>query len=278
MVADLPPSPIITLTTDFGLSDPYVAAMKGVLLEINPRAILVDISHDIRPQQILQATFVTQATWPYFSAGATHLVVVDPGVGTERRAVALATPSGYFVGPDNGVLSAALSDEARPGATGEPKTVTLPAGYRAFSITNSRYLRGPVSATFHGRDVFAPAAAHLSRGVPIDELGEQLDAIIALPPLRAGRQPDGSLSGLVVHVDRFGNVITDIRAEDLPAREFVVELHRCRVAGPVRTYAEATVLSALVGSSGYLEIAVSNGNAARELGVDIGDATMLRPV
>jgi S-adenosylmethionine hydrolase len=277
VAADPPSDAIITLTTDFGLSDPYVAALKGVILAINPRAILVDITHEVRPQQVMQATFVTQAAWPYFPPGATHLVVIDPGVGTGRRAVALETPRGRFVGPDNGVLSAALPDEARPAGGQKAAPVPLPPEYRAYAISNPRYMLRPVSATFHGRDIFAPAAAHLSLGVPIEELGERLDAIVALPPLRAPRNADGSLVGRVVHVDRFGNAITDIRAEDLPEHEFTVELGRRRVSGLARTYAEATVLSALVGSSGYLEVALRNGSAARELGVEIGDAAALRP-
>ncbi len=277
MAADAPSDPIITLTTDFGLSDPYVAAMKGVILGLNPRALLVDITHEVRPQQILQATFMTQAAWPYFPPGAIHAVVVDPGVGMGRRAVALETPRGCFVGPDNGALSAALPEEARPAAGQKPAPVPLPASYRAYAISSPSYMLRPVSATFHGRDIFAPAAAHLSLGVSIEELGERLDTIVALSPLRARRNADGSLAGRVVHIDRFGNAITDIRAEDLPAQEFAVELRGRRVPGLVRTYAEATVLSALVGSSGYLEAALRNGNAARELGVEIGDAAMLRP-
>ena len=275
MATDPSPAAIITLTTDFGLSDPYVAAMKGVMLGINPRALLIDVTHDVRPQQIVQAAFLTQAAWPHFPDGAIHLAVVDPGVGTGRRAVALETPRGCFLGPDNGVLSAALPDELRPART--PAPAVVPPGYRAYAITDPRYMLRPVSATFHGRDVFAPAAAHLSLGVPIGDLGERLDAITALPTLRAQRAPDGALHGRVLHIDRFGNAITDIRAGDLPAQEFAVEVGGRRVPGLVRTYDEATVLSALVGSSGYLEIAVRSGHAARELGAGIGDAAVLRP-
>jgi len=275
MATDPTPGAIITLTTDFGLSDPYVASMKGVILGINRQARLVDVTHDVRPQQIVQTAFLTQAAWPFFPDGTVHLAVVDPGVGTGRRAIALETPRGCFLGPDNGVLSAALPDELRPART--PAPAVLSPGYRAYAITDPRYLLRPVSATFHGRDVFAPAAAHLSLGVPIGELGERLDTITALPPLRARRAPDGVLHGRVVHIDRFGNAITDIRADDLPAQEFAVEAAGRRVPGLVRTYAEATVLSALVGSSGYLELALRSGNAARELGLDIGDAAVLRP-
>ena len=270
-------SDIITLTSDFGLADPYVAAMKGVMLGLNPRAVIVDVSHEVRPQRLLQAVFITQSVWPFFPPGSIHIVVVDPGVGTSRRALVLETPRGHFLGPDNGVLSAGLPDDARPPANEGPAPVALPAGFRAFAITNRRYLRDPMSATFHGRDVFAPAAAHLSLGVPPDELGEPVETVLAFPPLRARRCADGSLQGRVVHIDRFGNVVTDVRADDLPQGAFTVELAGQQVPGPVRTYAEATGLAAIVGSSGYLEIALPNGSAAATLRVDTGDAVVVRP-
>jgi hypothetical protein len=272
-----PQRPIVTLTTDFGLTDPYVAAMKGGLLSINPWLTIVDVTHDVLQGRVLQAVFLTQCAWPFFPADAIHVAVVDPGVGTERRAIALETPRGRYVGPDNGVLSSALPDAARPGASEAPGLMQLPAGYRGVSITNRRYMLEPVSATFHGRDIFAPAAAHLAVGVPIDDLGEQIDSIIALPPLRATRDADGSLRARVLHIDRFGNVITDVRAVDLPEAPFVVDIAGRAVPGPVRTYAVATGLAAIVGSSGYLEIALPNGSAADELGVDIGAAAVLRP-
>ena len=270
-------SGIITLTSDFGLADPYVAAMKGVMLGLNPRAVIVDLSHEVRPQRLLQAVFITQSAWPFFPPGGIHAVVVDPGAGTGRRALVIEAPGGRFLGPDNGVLSAALPDEARPAADDGPAPVALPAGVRAFAITNRRYLREPVSATFHGRDVFAPAAAHLSLGVPPEELGEPVETVLAFPLLRARRCADGSLQGQVVHIDRFGNVVTDVRAGDLRQGAFTVELAGQQVPGPVRTYAEATGLAAIVGSAGYLEIALPNGSAADALRVDIGDEVVLRP-
>ena len=277
MAREAAATPIITLTTDFGLADSYVAEMKGVILGINPQAVIVDVSHAVRPQRLLQAVFLTQAAWPAFPTSAIHVVVVDPGVGTERRAIALVTPHERVVGPDNGVLSAGLPDAARPPADEGPRPVELPEGYRGFTITNRRYLREPISATFHGRDVFAPAAAHLSLGVPAEELGEPVDGIVAFPPLRARRRPDGAFEAQVVHIDRFGNVVTDARAEDLPEGRLVVELAGQRVAGLVRAYADARGLAALVGSSGYLEVALPNGNAAEALGVDIGGAVVVLP-
>ena len=166
--------PVITLTTDFGRSDHYVAAMKGVILGINPDATIVDISHAVRPQQVAEGAFLLQAVRPYFPTGTVHLAVVDPGVGTERRALVLATPDGFFVGPDNGVLSPALPDSARPRRSrAEPSAVPLPAGYTAVAIAERRYLREPVSDTFHGRDVFAPVAAHLTLGASLESFGER---------------------------------------------------------------------------------------------------------
>jgi len=268
--------PLITLTTDFGLSDPYVAAMKGVILGISPDAHVIDISHGVRPQRVLHATFITQSAWPYFPDGALHVAVVDPGVGTDRRALALVTPRGCFVGPDNGALSAALPDGARPRDGDNVAPVPLPGGYRAFTIANPRYLQQPVSATFHGRDVFAPAAAHLSMGLSPHELGEPVDHVLAFPPLRARRRHDGSLEARVIHIDRFGNIVTDARAADLPDGAVAVELAGESVPGLVRTYVGASGLVALVGSSGYLEVAQPDESAANSLAVEIGDPVLVR--
>ena len=267
---------IITLTTDFGAADPYVAAMKGVALSINPAATLVDVSHDVRPQRLLQAVFITQMAWRFFPAEAIHLVVVDPGVGSERRGVAIATPHGLFVGPDNGILSAALPDDVRPPAGDRPSLIALPAGYRAVALTEQRYQRLPVSATFHGRDVFAPAAAHLSLGVSLEQFGELTDTVFAFAPLRARQRADGALEGRVVHIDGYGNLLTDVRAEDVPDAPFVVKVGVHSVAGPVRTYSEAQEPAALIGSHGFVELALQGGSAARALDVDIGAAAVLR--
>lgn len=264
---------IITLTTDFGTRDSYVAEMKGVILAINRRARMIDITHEVRPQCVAQAAFLTQAAWSSFPPDAVHLVVVDPGVGTARRALALETPRGRFVGPDNGVLSAALPDDRRPRTEGP---VELPPRHRAIAITNRSYLREPVSATFHGRDVFAPAAAHLSLGVALDELGEPVARIAALPPFRAQPDASGVIQAAVVHIDRFGNAVTDVRRDDLPEGPLDIEIAGRRVSGLVRTYAEAEGLAALVGSSGYLEIALREGNAAQALGIDIGAHVVIR--
>ncbi len=265
---------IITLTTDFGMSDSYVAQMKGVILGINANARIVDISHDVRPQQVLQATYLTQAAWPHFPARTIHVVVVDPGVGTERRALVLESEMGLYIGPDNGVLSAALPDDARPTTR---STIRPPTGARAFAITDRRFMRERVSATFHGRDIFAPAAAHLSLGVNVEEFGEAIDGLVAMPSIRAERGADGSMQAQVIHIDRFGNVITSVRLDDLAVGEFSLQVGSHKVPGPFETYAELDGLGALGGSSGYLEIAAPNGSAAVALGVDIGAPVRLQP-
>ena len=270
--SDLPPP--ITLTTDFGLSDSYVAQIRGVIIGINPRARIVDISHGVLPQQILQATFITQAAWPCFPSGAVHLAVVDPGVGSDRLPIVLYTQQGVFVGPDNGLLSAALPDDVRPD---EPRRIPLPDDACAFEISNRRYIREQVSNTFHGRDVFAPAAAYLALGVAPEELGVPVHEVMALPPIQAVEQADGTFEAKVVHIDHFGNVVSDIRSGDLPDGGFCVEAGERSMRGPFSTYAELDGLGALVGSSGYLEIAVPNGSAARLLDVQIGAPVRLRP-
>jgi len=270
------PPPIITLTTDFGLQDPYVAAMKGAILAINPAARLVDVSHAIRPQAIEQAVFVLAAAWPYFPQGTIHVAVVDPAVGSRRRALALRTVAATFVGPDNGVLSAALPDDVRAAASDSPAAVPLPAGCRAVSLTNERYFRSPVSSTFHGRDIFGPVAAHLSLGVPLEDLGDPVERIVALPPFRARRQPDGSLHGRVLHIDAFGNLITDVRVEDLPSRGAITEVAGRTVEGVSATYEPGADLRAVTGSSGYLEIAAPGGSAAAVLKAGLGEAVVVR--
>jgi len=272
----VPAQAIITLTSDFGLTDPYVAAMKGVILSLNPNAVIVDVSHAVRPQRIEQGAFLLESARPYFPAHAVHVAVVDPGVGTARRGLALRTPLGVFVGPDNGVLSPTLADEIRKGAGEGGGRVSLPAGIAGVELTNPRYHQLPVSDTFHGRDVFAPAAAHLSLGVALAELGETVADVFVLPPFRARRLPDGPLAGRVIHVDGFGNLITDVRADDLPPAEMTVELRGRAVKGLRRTYAEGTGLTALVGSSGFLEIALPGGSAAAETGADIGEPVTVR--
>jgi S-adenosylmethionine hydrolase len=271
----IPPDRIVTLLTDFGLSDGYVAAMKGVILDIHSQARIVDISHQIAPQQVAQASFVAQTAWPYFPPGTVHVAVVDPGVGSERRAIVLVNERAVFVGPDNGVLSSALPDSCRPAALA-PEAVAVPDGTRVFELTERRYQLDSVSVTFHGRDIFAPAAAHLALGVRPELLGQPVDSIIALPPLRARKSADGSLQASVIHIDRFGNAVVSVRAEDLGGGQFSIQVAGRVVRGPVRTYAEAAGLAAIVGSAGYVEIALKDGDAAAALGVAVGDPVVVR--
>ncbi|MFC1906717.1 S-adenosyl-l-methionine hydroxide adenosyltransferase family protein [Chloroflexota bacterium] len=189
---------VITLTTDFGMADAYVASMKGVILGINPEAKLVDIGHSIRPQDIRHAAFVLGTAHTFFPAGTIHMVVVDPGVGTDRRAIILSTPSAKYVAPDNGVLSHVIpefldkTDETPP----ETTEVELPPGMEAVAITKSKYWRSPVSPTFHGRDIFAPVAAHLSLGFPASDFGEPVTSVVTLPLSHPQLKENNTLWGI----------------------------------------------------------------------------------
>jgi len=256
---------VITLTTDFGLVDSYVGTMKGVILSIDPTATIVDISHDIPPQDVREAAYTLYAAYPYFPQGTIHVVVVDPGVGSQRQAIALRTPRATFVAPDNGVLSYVLARERAE---------------EIVNLTNPRYHLSPVSRTFHGRDIFAPAAAHLARGVPLANLGEPLTEIITFPLPRPQVRPDGTIVGQVIHIDRFGNLITSITSKDLPAHlsgESVIEIRGRSIQGIANNYAEGAPgeLLALIGSSDHLEIAVSGGSACQALEAEVGDEVLL---
>jgi len=277
-MADSPPG-IVTLTTDFGLSGPYVGAMKGAILSVNPRATIVDVTHEVQPQRVEEGCFLLGAAWPHFPSGSVHVAVVDPGVGSERRGLALATPAGFFVGPDNGVLSAALPDAARPlGFRGVAKPMRLPQGYVAVAITNPDHIRQPLSPTFHGRDIFAPVAAHLTLGVEVDSFGERVASVLALPLFRAVRRADGSLAGRVIHIDRFGNLVTSIRAVDIGGNDVTVEIEGAVLYGLAITYGYGDDLVALIGSNGYLEVALPHGSAAQLLDAGLDAPVTVRPV
>ncbi|GAI18104.1 unnamed protein product [marine sediment metagenome] len=182
---------IITLTTDLGLTDAYVAAMKGVILGINPEAKLVDICHSIKPQNITQAAFVLSTAYKFFPQKTIHVVVVDPGVGTKRRAIILRTPSADFVAPDNGVLSYVIQESSAKGVAGNVDLQQLEPELEAVAITKAEYWRLPVSPTFHGRDIFAPVAARLSLGFPPIDFGEVITSVTMLPLLRPYQAHDG---------------------------------------------------------------------------------------
>jgi S-adenosylmethionine hydrolase len=259
------PPPTITLLTDFGTDDVYVGVMKGVLRRNAPEAGVIDLTHSVAPQDVVQGAFLLQQAWRQFPTGTVHLVVVDPGVGTSRRRVALQYEGHYFVGPDNGVLSAALPDAARgergAGAAYVVSEVNVPEGVRAFAGEGGA--SAGVSATFEGRDVFAPAAAFLANGGAIERLGRPAERLLALPAFRAP-----ALQGVVLHTDRFGNLITDIRGDDVPAGATFEAAGRKLAL--VRTYGESSELCAVVGSMGYVEVALPSGSAAEALGVGKG--------
>ncbi|NOY81520.1 MAG: SAM-dependent chlorinase/fluorinase [Kiritimatiellaeota bacterium] len=257
--------PIITLTTDFGLSDPYVGMMKGVILGIAPHALVIDLTHDVQPQNVEQAAFLLGGCLGCFPPGAIHLVVVDPGVGGERRAIAAAGDRAMYVAPDNGVLTRAM-------AVDPPR--------RIVEVRAAAYRLPRVSRTFHGRDIFAPAAAHLAAGVPLNELGPSIMDPVKLnvpPPVR---QPDGAAAGRVCHVDRFGNCVTDLPGEWARAgSEWALEV-RGRLLVRLRdTYASVPAgnVLAVIGGTGYIEIAVRNGSAAAAFGIRVGDEVLLQP-
>jgi S-adenosylmethionine hydrolase len=273
---------IITLTTDFGLSDAYVAAMKGVILGVNPQARLVDICHTIKPQNISQAAFVLSTAYRYFPKKTIHLVVVDPGVGTGRRAIIVRTPQACFVAPDNGVLSYVIQQSlagpvAKKGQVSITEGLKPGADIEAAQITNPKFWRSPVSPTFHGRDIFAPVAALLSLGFPPVEFGEPVTSVEMLPLSQPARRPDGSLLGHIIHIDGFGNLVTDIKSDDLPGPSLLIELGDQLFPGLSHTYAEGSGLLALIGSSGYLEVSLKGGNASSLLDAKVGDEVKLRP-
>jgi len=270
-------SRVITLTTDFGSSDGYVAVMKGTMLGINPRSTIVDISHAIEPQSVRQAAFILHTSWRYFPDSSIHVAVIDPGVGSHRRAIVLKTPSACFVAPDNGTLSYILYELAGlPGSHGIPgphqvTLHTIPGGCEAVSITRQEYWRHPVSATFHGRDIFTPVAAHLSLDVPISEFGEKVDSLHAFPIPVPFKDAMGHMVGHIIHIDRFGNLITNLRSRDIPAGGAAVEISNQRIDNTSSYYKQGSGLMAIIGSNDYLELSIRDGSAAAVLGAHIGD-------
>lgn len=245
----------ITLLTDFGTADGYVAAMKGVIAALAPGVPIDDATHDIPPGDVASGAWALARYWDLYPEGTIHIAVVDPGVGTARRGLAARIGGRYFVAPDNGILTRVLD---------------AGAAVEAVEITARRLMRDVASATFHGRDVFAPVAAHLAIGVRLSELGGRVDDLVRLELPHPEKTPTGA-RGSVVHVDRFGNLITDIPASWVPGSACVVVAGR-RVGPMRRTYGDvrAGELVALIGSAGFLEISVRNGSAAAVLGVGPG--------
>jgi S-adenosyl-L-methionine hydrolase (adenosine-forming) len=260
--------PLITFTSDFGLDDWFVGVVHGVLHARCPEARVVDLTHALPPGHIGRGAFVLEAACPDFPPGTVHLAVVDPGVGTLRRALAVAAHGQFFVGPDNGLLEWALADpDAAVHALEEP-----------------RFFRHPLSRTFHGRDVFAPVAAHIACGAALSTLGPQIS-----DPVRLDRPTpvcrDGALAGAVMFIDRFGNALTNIAERDLerafaatPHERLEVVVGERRIHGLSRSYGDAPVgtLLAILGSSGRLEIAQVGGHCAERLGIGEGDWVVVR--
>ncbi len=257
---------VITLTTDFGPGSGYVAQMKGVIFSINPAVTVVDISHDVAPQDIRQAALLLDDAGRWFPPGSIHVAVIDPGVGTERAIVLAQVDSQWYIAPDNGLLSLVVRRS--------------PARH-VVAVTNAEFWLPQVSATFHGRDVMAPVAAHLSRGVPPGSFGPAHDELISLD-WPAARRAAGHLQGEVITLDTFGNAVTNITAEMLgaiPDRAAArVQVQGDEITGLSRTYGDAAggAPLALVGSSGRLEIAIAGGSAAAKWNLRIGDAVHVR--
>ncbi len=258
---------IITLLTDFGTSAEYAGLMKGVILSINPSATIVDITHQIDSQDIVQAAFTIHSSYGYFPDGTVHLVVVDPGVGSQRSLLALEMKKQFFIAPDNGVLTLLFN---------EGKITSL------IRITNSKYFLASVSRTFHGRDIIAPVGAHLSGGIDVKKLGTEIDLrdAVHLDYLYARISENGELIGKIVVIDDFGNLITNIDFKKLSEvyltgqeKKIQIKIGSHVITGLSETYdsVRSKTPLALIGSRGYLEIAVNKGNAALVLNAGKGD-------
>ncbi len=253
--------PIVTLLTDFGMRDHYVGAMKGVILRINPTCQVVDITHQIRPQDVMEGAFVLANAFSYFPEGTVHLAVVDPEVGGERHPILIVTERYFFIGPDNGLFSLALRQEKVK---------------EAYTINERRFFLPQISSTFHGRDIFAPVAGHLTLGVPPEKFGRRIDSFKILPlpePIKRGEV----LMGEVIHVDSFGNLITNIDRKTflqfIQRRSVLIRAGRKTIQGLAKGYWEGKKGEplALFGSGGFLEIAVREGSAEKRLKMKKGD-------
>jgi len=258
-------SPIITLLTDFGLKDPYVASMKGVMLSINPQCTLIDITHQVSSHDVREGAFILAQAYSTFPKGTIHLTVVDPGVGSARKPILVVTKNYFFVGPDNGLFTIALKEET-------VKRVVL--------LTNQNFFLSEVSATFHGRDIFAPVAAYLSSGVKPKSFGPSIKSwheISFSGPI----MKQGKLVGKIVHVDAFGNLVSNIAQKEFlrfsEARSSLIGVGRRTILGVKKGYWEGKrdEVMALFGSGGFLEISVREGNAQKSLRVKKGDAVIV---
>ncbi|MBD2460386.1 SAM-dependent chlorinase/fluorinase [Oscillatoria sp. FACHB-1407] len=250
---------VLTLLTDFGDRDIYVGAMKGVIAQVNPNLTVIDLTHHIPPQDLAAARFNLMSAYSYFPESTVHVAVVDPGVGSERRAIALQLAHGFLVGPDNGIFSGVL--EQSPAIA-------------AVELTNPQYWRSASpSMTFHGRDIFAPVGAHLASGVPLETLGNRIDlATLVHLPINPVTQMGDRIQGCIQYIDHFGNLITNIPGSCIRGHIWSVQAGSCIIPGQ-QTYADVaeSELLALVGSHSWIEIAVNRGNARSQLHFNIGD-------
>ena len=253
---------IVTLMTDFGTRDYFVAAMKGVMLSINPNLEFIDIAHDIPPHDVATGAFTLGQAYAYFPARTIHLAVVDPGVGTARKALVASGGGQQFVAPDNGLLTHVLEREPE---------------MQVHEIIYDHFFRKPVSSTFHGRDIFAPAAAYLSKDVTMDNFGPVLDKPVRLPMAGPKRVRENLIQAAILTVDQFGNLVTNLKQQDLPV--YSAESRPCKIlagkreiASFRRTFSEGNPGDVFVvpGSTGYLEIAVQGGSAASVLQLGAG--------
>lgn len=264
----MPRRPIVTLTTDFGLNDHFVGTMKGVILNIVPDAEIVDICHTVQAFDILDGALALAHAYPYFPAGTVHLVVVDPGVGSARRPIVASSEEYNFVAPDNGVLSLMYAREERLSVR---------------QITSDHYFLQPLSNTFHGRDIFAPVAAYLAKGVNHEKFGPEIADFVRFNAPKPKTVDEKTLRGVVLRVDRFGNLITNFAPEDVPAlfqqppAPFKITIGKKEISTLRPNYAEAAAgeVFAIIGSMGYLEIAANRGAAAQLLGVGKGTEVLI---
>ena len=255
---------VVTLLTDFGTADYFVGAVKGVILTINPHVSIVDITHEIPPQDIEAGAFTLLTCYRNFPAGTIHLAVVDPGVGSTRRPIVVSAGSHCFVGPDNGLFSYVLDRE--------------PA-HQTVHVTAREYFREEPSSTFHGRDIFAPVAAALSKGVKPAKLGPRIKDEVRLAPLSAEQRNDGKVKGRIIHIDRFGNCITNLTRADLPLTEGTRLLIKRRVIKTFRRFyadedGSKNQIFAIWGSAGFLELSLNGASAAQLLHAKRSDAVI----
>jgi S-adenosylmethionine hydrolase len=255
---------LITLTTDFGTSDHFVGVMKGVILGIAPQVTIIDVSHHVKAFEISEGAFLVSQMYRYYPKGTIHVAVVDPGVGTSRRPLLVEAAGQYFIGPDNGLLSMVYSREK----------------HKAREITARKYFLQPVSATFHGRDIFAPVAAHLASGVKPAQFGNRVEDHLRMTFEHPKRNGKRTWTGVVLKADHFGNLITNFHIDefpDLPTRAFEMQVGIQKLDQLAHTYAQHDGAGAfiIVGSSGYLEVAVNQGSAAKSLGCGAGSPVEL---